>query len=148
MKEKVLESLVLRIEEAIMEGFYIEAVSITYSILENKTYDLLNMLGIPYKGADRTYQCLTYFSMHMEKRDIIICEDANKNCVLMDWLEEIFLTSGLVDGIHAWRNERNVITHDLVRKGMKIPELERLALEGKKLVMEYIEKIEALEEYI
>ena len=46
-KGRRFEFLVKRIDEALASGFYVEAMALTYSLMEERTYKLLERLNIP-----------------------------------------------------------------------------------------------------
>ena len=57
-KGRRFEFLVKRIDEALDSGFYVEAMALTYSLMEERTYKLLERLNIPRRNGDKLFQCL------------------------------------------------------------------------------------------
>lgn len=129
-KGKRFEFLVKRIDEALQAGFYVEAMSLTYSLMEERTYRLLERLNIPRKSGDKLFQCLKYFQKHIDDRDISVTStqcDANE---LIDWLKINFIDSGLVAKIDKWRDDRNTVIHDLAKQDIDYSGLEQVAKAG------------------
>ncbi len=45
---KRFESLIGKIDDALKDGYYMEAISLSYALMEERTYRLLDRLGINY----------------------------------------------------------------------------------------------------
>lgn len=133
-KGQRFEFLVRRIDEAILAQYYVEASSLTYALLEERTYSLLDKLGITYKTRDKLFNCLEIFKEEIGKRNLAA---GTVHCDLYDWLNSEFLISGLVDRIDQWRKTRNNVTHDLAKESIAYEELKDFAEEGRKVFREY-----------
>ena len=122
-------SFIEQAEKAFDSGFYLECLVIIHSLMENGTYALLLSLNIPFKAADRMFQCLEYLKLHLTLADI----DEKAAAVLQAEL----IDSGLLTKISEWRVERNIVIHDTVITPYPKTKLEELSREGMKLVQEY-----------
>lgn len=142
------EFLVKRIDEALEAGFYVEALSLTYSLMEERTYKLLERLGIPWKSRDKLYQCLVYFQNHVSTGTISVTPIKCTQGELVDWLKENFLDSGLVGNIDKWRDDRNDVIHDLAKQDMDYNDLRKVAETGRNCFRTYTALIMKLKKMI
>ena len=95
-KGKRFEFLISRIDEAIEEGYYVEALSITYALFEERTYQLLDRLNIPYRNDDKLYNCLNKLENAIKNRSIMVTSQRLSADSLIDLLNEYFITSQLI----------------------------------------------------
>lgn len=130
-KGKRFEFLVGRIDEAIDDKYYVEAMALTYSLFEERTYKLLERLNISRKNSDKIYQCLIYFKDHVINKTISVTPCKCSLDELTTWLQKEFLDSGLIDNIQIWRNKRNDVIHDLAKQNIEYKSLEITAKEGR-----------------
>ena len=56
-KGKRYEALVSRMDKAKEEGYYIESMSIAYALMEERTYRILDHLGIHYNSNNKLFDC-------------------------------------------------------------------------------------------
>ena len=129
-KGKRFEFLVGRIDEAISSGFYIEAMALTYALMEERTYSLLDKLKINYKNSDKLYQCLKYLDKHIIERTITVTPSKMSLDELMDMLKTELIDSKLIDDVQLWREQRNNITHDLAKENITYSSIEIYACQG------------------
>jgi len=129
-KGKRFEFLVARIDEAIIAGYYVEAMAITYSLMEERTYSLLNKLQINYKNRDKLHQCLVYLEQHIVNRTVTVAPSMISQDDLIDWLKAEIIDSKLVEDIQIWRGNRNDITHDLAKQTIDYSSIESYANQG------------------
>lgn len=136
-KGKRFEFLVRRIDEALNDKYYIEAMALTYSLFEERTYKLLDRLNIPRKNGDKIYQCLKYFKGNVINKTINVTPRTCSANELVAWLQIEFLDSGLIDNIQDWRDKRNDVTHDLAKQDIDYANLAVVAQEGRKYFRTY-----------
>ena len=131
------DELMLHVEESIAKGFYIEAVVILHSLMENYTYKLLHILSIPYKASDRLFQCLEYLKIHVDKNDICVNLECLENESVSEYFFANLFSNGLADHIGAWRKKRNLMIHDVAIEELSKERFLALAIEGNQLFEEY-----------
>lgn len=122
-KGKRFEFLIGRIDEALVSGFYVEAMALTYSLLEERTYSLLDKLQIRYKSRDKLHQCLVYLESQILNRTVAVALSQISLDELIDWLKVELIDSGLINDIQVWRDKRNGITHDLAKQNIDYPSI-------------------------
>jgi len=147
-KGKRFEFLVERIDKAIDDNYYIEAMALTYSLFEERTYKLLERLNIPRKNNDKIYQCLTYFKDHVMYKTISVTPCKCSLDELTTWLQKEYLDSGLIENIQTWRKKRNDVTHDLAKQNIDYEDLEITAKEGRDYFRKYTALIMKLKKMI
>lgn len=136
-KGKRFEFLIGRMDEAINAGFYVEAMSLTYSLMEERTYSLLDKLQIPYKSRDKLHQCLVYLETHILNRTVTVSPSKKSMDELIDWLKVELVDSGLIKDIQIWRDKRNGITHDLAKQNIAYSSIASYAIEGNTYFRKY-----------
>lgn len=147
-KGKRFEVLIGKIDEALIDKYYVEAIALTYALFEERTYTLLDRLNIPYKSKDKIFQCLEYFKDHVQTRNISVTSSRCSLDELIDWLKAEFLDSGLIDNIQKWREKRNDVIHDLAKQNIDYSDLEVLATEGRDYFRKYTSRIMSLKKKI
>lgn len=147
-KGKRFEFLVGKIDEALDDNYYIEAMALTYSLFEERTYKLLEGLNIPRKNSDKVFQCLTYFRDHVMDKTISVTPRKCSLDELTTWLQKEFLDSGLIDNIQTWRDKRNNVTHDLAKQDIDYENLEVTAKEGRDYFRTYTALIMKLKKMV
>ena len=137
-KGKRYEFLVERIDVALHAGFYAEAMSLTYALFEDRTYRLLDHLGIPYKNSDKLFNCLTYLKKHVvDNHTVPATPSGCTSAELVAWLQAEFFSSNLVSNIDIWRKERNDVIHDLAKRDIDYAALSSVAQEGRDYFRRY-----------
>lgn len=147
-KGKRFEFLVGKIDKALDDNYYIEAMALTYSLFEERTYKLLERLNIPRKNGDKIFQCLTYFKDYVMNKKISVMPCKCSSDELTKWLQKEFLDSGLIDKIQIWRNKRNDVTHDLAKQDIDYENLEITAKEGRDYFRKYTALIMELKKMV
>lgn len=131
------DNLMAHIEYSMAKGFYIEAIVILHSMMENYTYKMLHILHIPYKASDRLFQCLEYLKQHVEEKDIQAgLKNIDDESIVIHLTEQLF-ESGLAKDIGKWRKERNLMIHDIAIEDLSKERFSIIAIEGKHLFEEY-----------
>ena len=147
-KGRRFEFLVKRIDEALDSGFYVEAMALTYSLMEERTYKLMERLNIPRRNGDKLFQCLQYFQIHVSNNTITVVPNNCTQTELVTWLQQEFLTSGLICDIQTWRDERNTVTHDLAKQDIDYDNLKAVAQQGRDYFRRYTALIMKLKKMI
>ena len=106
-KGELFEFLVRRTDESLEEGFYVEAIALTYALMEERTYRLLDRLGIAYRHSDKLSNCIGYLRDSITNRTISVMSGKIGTDALNEWLDQVFLSSGLINDIDVWRKQRN-----------------------------------------
>lgn len=142
------EFLIKRIDEALAAGYYVEALALTYSLFEERTYKLLERLDIQRKNKDKLHQCLVYFEDHVANGTINVTPSRCTQTDLIDWLKTEFLDSNLITDIQNWRDERNTVTHDLAKQDIDYSALHAVAQKGRDYFRTYTSLIMKLKKMI
>ena len=136
-KGKRFEFLIGRVDEARDNGYFIEAMAITYALMEERTYALLDRLGIQYRNRDKLFQCLEYLRNSIIGKTITIIPIEKSTDDLIDWLKIELLNSGLIDNIQIWRDKRNDVIHDLAKTTINYSDLEETCNNGSSYFRKY-----------
>lgn len=136
-KGKRFEFLISRMDEALTQGYYIEAMAITYALFEERTYRVLDRLSISYGNKDKLHSCLVKYEKAIQDRTITV---PVKNMTLddfIDWLDDELIKSNLITDIQSWRDKRNQVIHDLAKMTIDYNSLKSTSEEGIKLFRKY-----------
>ena len=112
-----------RLNKAIDNRFYLEAMFIAYAIMEDRTESILRRAGQwdayikSRKGHDPTIDSKI---RHIKKR-------AEQKKTLLNK----YFSDSLLDDILRWKEERNRMIHALMKQSLTTEELSDLALQGK-----------------
>ena len=142
------EFLIERIDDALNAGFYVEAMALTYSLFEERTYKLLERLDIHRNNGDKLYQCLVYFKNNILNGAITVMPSTCSQAELNNWLKVEFLDTNLIDDIQNWRDERNTVTHDLAKQDIDYAALKMVAQKGRDYFRRYTALIMRLKKMI
>ena len=121
-----------RLNKAIDCGFNLEAMFISYSIMEDRSESVLRHSDKyetyvkSRKGRPETIDSKIRYIVKLAE---------NKN----DLLSKYF-SSDLLDGILAWKEERNRMVHALLKQELTDEELINLALQGKEYAKAFCNK--------
>ena len=114
-----------RLNKAIDNCFYLEAMFIAYAIMEDRTESILRRAGQwdayikSRKGYDPTIDSkIRYIKKRAEQKKTLL----NK-----------YFSDYLLDDILLWKDERNRMIHALMKQSLSTEELMELALRGKEL---------------
>ena len=124
-KEKNIKyaNLIDKMNKAIEEEFYFEAILLEYAILEDRTESILrhaNLTTIDENGNDLT--------LNTKIKTI------RNNAKFIDPYIKKHLTNDLFKSINEWRIDRNRVIHSLVTESYTNNEIKKLALEGKRII--------------
>lgn len=124
-KEKNIKyaNLIDKMNKAIEEEFYFEAILLEYAILEDRTESILrhaNLMTIDENGNDLT--------LNTKIKTI------KNNAKFIDPYIKKHLTNDLFKSINEWRIDRNRVIHSLVTESYTNNEIKKLALEGKRII--------------
>ena len=115
-----------RLNKAIDNCFYLEAMFIAYAIMEDRTESILRRAGQwdayikSRKGYDPTIDSkIRYIKKRAEQKKTLL----NK-----------YFSDELISEIHSWKNERNPMTHALLNLKLHTEDLADIALRGEALV--------------
>ena len=111
-----------RLARALKQQFYLEAVFIEYSILEDRTESILRYTGDFPKPNQNGYVSIDTKIKKIEK----LME--NKKSIIRS-----YFTKEITDELMAWKTVRNAMIHALIKRMVTTEELQTLALEGEKL---------------
>ena len=110
-----------RLTRALKNEFYLEAIFIEYSILEDRTEAILKYTGSFPKQN-------TFVSID---RKITLIEKLaeNKKAIIKN-----YFTNDIISELRDWRTKRNALIHALIKRNTTTYELKAIALEGQTLV--------------
>lgn len=113
-----------RLNKAIKNEFYLEAIFIEYAILEDRTESVLHHAGLweAYLGNRKIANISTKLTFIKKKAQ------AKSSSF------HAYFSDDLLDQLRDWKNKRNPLIHDLLNQKLGDDDLKELALEGNKLV--------------
>ena len=113
-----------RLNRALKNEFYLEAIFIEYAILEDRTESALRHAGLwdSYMKGKKIPAIGTKLTFIKNKA-------ALKTCTLHPYFND-----DLVEKLRAWKDRRNPLIHDLLNQKLGADQLMTLALEGDELV--------------
>ena len=116
-----------RLKKALANNFYLEAIFIEYSIMEDRAESVLNYTGnMPrprYEGG--------FVSIDAKMNKI-------RNLMLNPKLPtKKYFTDEFIDSILSWKNDRNGYIHALMKKQLTTEELKAYAQLGAKLSKDF-----------
>lgn len=131
-KGKRFDFLVGRVDESLKAGYYIEAMAITYALLEERSYTLLDRLNIPYDSEkDKLYKCINMIKKAITSRNLSVTPKKGTVDDLLDYLSSKMITSELLKNIQVWRKDRNDVIHDLAKQTIDYSSLKQTAENGR-----------------
>lgn len=136
-KGQRFEFLISRIDEALEKGFYVEAMAITYALFEERTYRLLDRLGVQYKSRDKLYGCLNKLENAIVDRKITVVTKRMTINGFSDMLDSTLIASNLISDIQKWREKRNNVIHDLAKTTINYNSLKSTSEKGRDLFRQY-----------
>ena len=113
-----------RLNRALKNEFYLEAIFIEYAILEDRTESVLHHAGLwdAYMKGKKMANIGTKLTFIKNKANV-------KSCSLHPYFRD-----DLLDQLRDWKNKRNPLIHDLLNQKMGPDDLKDLAMEGSRLV--------------
>ena len=115
-----------RLKKALANGFNLEAMFITYAVMEDRTESVLHHGG--------------YWDSYLKKRK---GKDPTINSKIKyiqgkadsgDKLMHKYFSDDLLQRILVWKDERNRLIHALLQQQLEHGEIEKIAVEGEELV--------------
>ncbi|WP_024859169.1 hypothetical protein [Ruminococcus albus] len=131
-KGQRFEFLVGRIDDAIKNEYYVEAMAITYALMEERSYTLLDRLNIHYTGKDKLYHCIDKLKNAINDKKITVTPKKGTTDTLIDFLATEFISTNLLDNIQNWRDRRNDVIHDLAKQTIDYDTLKQPSEDGRK----------------
>lgn len=113
-----------RLNKALKNEFYLEAIFIEYAILEDRTESVLHHAGLwdAYMKGKKMANIGTKLTFIRNKAAV-------KSCTLHPYFND-----DLMEQLRAWKNRRNPLIHDLLNQKLGDGDLKNLAMEGSQLV--------------
>ena len=113
-----------RLNKALKNEFYLEAIFIEYAILEDRTESVLHhaCLWDSYMKGQKMANIGTKLTFIKNKASA-------KSCTLHPYFSD-----DLLDQLRDWKNRRNPLIHDLLNQKLGDEDLKNLALDGSRLV--------------
>ena len=109
-----------RLDKAINNCFYLEAMFIAYAIMEDRTESILS-----YEGNEIRSRNFVSINRKLNKIKSIAEERGS--------LPEKYFADDLIDEILNWKEERNQLMHALMKQSLTTESLQTVALKGKEL---------------
>lgn len=109
-----------RLDKAINNCFYLEAMFIAYAIMEDRTESILS-----YEGNEIHSRNFVSINRKLNKIKSIAIKRGS--------LPEKYFSDDLIDEILSWKEERNQLIHALMRQSLTTESLQTVALKGKEL---------------
>lgn len=113
-----------RLNKALKNEFYLEAIFIEYAILEDRTESVLHHAGLweAYMKGKKMANIGTKLTFIKNKANV-------KSCTLHPYFND-----DLMEQLRLWKNKRNPLIHDLLNQKLGDNDLKDLAMEGSQLV--------------
>ena len=122
-KRQVYATLKTKLKVALHQEFYLEALLLEYSIVEDRLSSILEHSGISYRHSNgeqiSIQKKLDKISNAIRCKKAPICLKVRKQ---------------LLDDVTAWKNERNAIVHQSCQRIYDSEEVKNSALTGNELV--------------
>ena len=109
-----------RLNRAIANGFYLEALFIEFAIIEDRADSIL-------RYEDNEIKSDRFVSIDRKLKKILKIAEEKKS------LPNRYFSDGLIESILQLKEERNRMTHALMKQQLTTEELRELALNGKEL---------------
>ena len=109
-----------RLDKAIKNNFYLEAMFIAYAIMEDRTESILSYEGNEINSKD-------FVSINKKLNKI------KKIAERKGSLPAKYFSDSMIDEILDWKEKRNNLIHALMKQPLTTEELQATALEGKAL---------------
>lgn len=148
---KRFESLIGKIDDALKDGYYMEAISLSYALMEERTYRLLDRLGINYMvvynrrthrmDAAKLAGCLQLLRDNINNQSITVSSRRITTTNLTNDLHSMLIASNLITNIDKWRRKRNDAIHDLAKGTISYSQLKNTAINGRNYLRVYLSNI-------
>jgi len=116
-----------RLDKAINNNFFLEAMFIAYAIIEDRAESILSYEGneVHSKGFVSINKKLNKIKKIAERKNSLPAR---------------YFSDDLIDEILEWREERNRLIHALMKQSLTTEELQTVALRGKDLARKFANK--------
>lgn len=107
-----------RLKKAMANHFLLEALFIEYAVIEDRTESILRHAGVYSPDKHNT-----------------LCRKLNRIADIVRSKKSLlrkYITVETIDGIKAWKDDRNRLIHALMKQDMTTEELEKIAEDGKR----------------
>ena len=110
----------VRLKKAIKMEFYLEAVFIEYAVMEDRIESFLRHAGgvNPEKHTQLNKKLSRLAELQRCKTGLI----------------RKYVSDELIASIHSWKNERNILTHAMMKNNLTTEQLKKLAEDGEQIV--------------
>ena len=105
-----------RLDKALNNNFYLEALFIEYAIMEDRTESILR-----YEGNEIKVKEGSFISINRKLDKIKKIAEQRKS------LPERYFSDNLIECIQLWKDERNRMIHALMKQSLTTEELTELA---------------------
>ena len=136
-KGERFEELVARVDKAIDDGYYVEAMTITSSLIEERTEQLLKRFGLTFGQYDSLHKRIGILKDGIINGTITVSSLRLSSAAFISLIDNDLINSNLIDDIDTWRNDRNKAVHGLAWGKKKYEDLKEDSLEGKRLFRSY-----------
>ena len=114
----------VRLKKAVDSNFYLEAMFISYAIIEDRSDAILS-----YEGNE--IYSKNFIPLDKKLNKIKKIAEQNKS------LPQKYFSDSLIDDILVWKETRNGLIHALMKKPLTTEDLAKSAQEGKALAREF-----------
>ena len=117
-----------RLNKAMKQNFYLEAIFIEYSIMEDRFESILRHAGEWEKMYQKAQKQKRHVSIDAKIKKISNLASKKKS------LEEKYFSNELLESAKSWKNERNPLTHSLLKLDLQTEDLKQIAIKGQSIV--------------
>ncbi len=132
LKNEKYKYLMEKLNKAIKNEFYYEAIFIIYAIMEDRTESLLKHANL--KAKDLT--------LNEKLKKIQNSKVFQKSYVLKH------LDDNLINSIYSWKHKRNTLIHDLIKANASEDEIKKIALDGLEIIKRLNNKSTLVTKYL
>ena len=127
-----------RLKKSLKNQFYLEAIFIDYSIMEDRLESILRHAGLWENMLEKERK-------HKNRDEVFIGIDAKIRKVKelstrKPSLENRYFSDELMDSIRIWKDDRNPLTHSLLKLQLHTKDLEDIAFEGEDIAKKLCSK--------
>lgn len=115
-----------RLNKALKNEFYLEAIFIEYAILEDRTESIMRHCGL----WDAYMKTRKGKMPNIDSKLMFIHKHAQSKKYLLNR----YFADDLMLQLRAWKNERNPLIHDLLNQKLEPGDLQDLAIRGNELI--------------
>ena len=124
-----------RLKKALKSQFFLEAIFIEYSIMEDRLESVLRHAGVWKKMLEKGKKSGRP-NITIEQKIKKVEELARKKGTL----ENKYFSGDLMNNIRSWKDKRNPLMHALLKLQLHTEDLEQIAVDGEALVKEMCSK--------